>query len=718
MTRGRVSKQAKPRKSDSLRSPRFRRTKRSGDVAPLENQNGPDNESTVPPNIEEMPNDTAKTSDSHSAVSEGTMPPLGSFAAPKRILLTQSTSESCSPGKDLHSNDLSDQSLHASSPQSKSDASKVFEDGDRDLKNSHSCGIKKVSSPILETQAANNTIEKVPPSLQEAQPGSIPWPTPIMGNHASHPGSLHYGTFAGSIPNIPPPIVFPDSLVRDPSMVMPPPPQGFNTHPPFPVPHGLFPNPFYPGSFPFNSGSWCQIIGPTGHPMMAWVPSGPGPQLHPQDKIFTPSRTKPKSRSPQTFKLTTYEAQREHIINEQNKERLRIREMRRAETLRRYMRSGSAEGDPNTEGPAHDRSSTENKPSGERRRSITENKLPESPSSTQSNHTIPDSTRYLGGQLAVQGRPIPLIPGVAESWQGWMQPPINQSDQMSNAHGSLPAYLTPDSHTFKKTGYLRNSHKLYGKSQPRSYGYGDIIPQCVEQKETVTQYDRDRAMKMLTESFETFQKKRQSKPSKTGPSRDELADSAALLANYNRSAGLHVRNVAHRRIEEEYANQRREFHDAVDTLQMPAIKNSQERWICSLCPAEAPTFLYYKHLLRHAAHHLDIKPFKCPFCSRCFRRSDTARRHQLSCVQLSLAVKERNRDRSSAASSRKNKPEAVKVSHGNAQNKESTLIHDDDETSEEELRDSDDDTRVGDDASAGKEAMSRSLPPVVMPLQD
>lgn len=88
-----------------------------------------------------------------------------------------------------------------------------------------------------------------------------------------------------------------------------------------------------------------------------------------------------------------------------------------------------------------------------------------------------------------------------------------------------------------------------------------------------------------------------------------------------------------RTIEDEYAKQRKDFHEQIESLNVPAYKDEEGRWRCGLCTSSV-TYQYYKHLLRHAANHLPSKPFKCPFCFSRFRRSDTARRHQSRCKVL------------------------------------------------------------------------------------
>lgn len=98
-----------------------------------------------------------------------------------------------------------------------------------------------------------------------------------------------------------------------------------------------------------------------------------------------------------------------------------------------------------------------------------------------------------------------------------------------------------------------------------------------------------------------------------------------------------------RRIEADYAQQRKEFHAAIEELKVPASKDKFGRWTCGLCDNSA-TYLYYKHLLRHAANHLNVKPFKCPFCDSRFKRSDTARRHQATCKKLLSILRSKESD--------------------------------------------------------------------------
>lgn len=699
---------------------RPRRTKRDQSIEQFIEVTGCDDLSPSQSNIKESPSNASSSDGQLPAVNKNLLPPIGSFAALKRKYSTGSSSE---PGneeitdafaKKSNLKNSTDQSLRAPTPQLNSLNSRYHNSSSKGTADYSSSG-GPGSKPSPESQETNAPVDDARSPSFETQLGSNIWQNITLLQQSWLLSNL--GPCTGSMSGIANPFMFPTPFAHSEPITAPP--QGINISPSLPSPQSLLSNPSLPGPFTFNSGSWCQIIGPTGQPLMAWVPSGPGSQLSLSTQTSAPQSAEQGSRPLQNSKLTTYETQRENLINEQNKERLRIREMRRAETLRKYMEGGSSGGD-STARPKEllkdmPTSGSETSCKGSRN-SIKESENTDSPGPATSSNNSPNGTNVCASQPS---QILPMMMRMTEGWQNWNQAPINLTGQLFNVQNGRPSDLSQNL-PYKQNGFLRNSHKLYGKFQPRSYGYGDIIPQCVEHKETVTQEDRDRAMKMLTESFEAFLKKREQMPQPRGPSKDELAESAALLADYNRSTGLNIRNVAHRRIEEEYANQRREFHDAVDALQMPAYKNSHERWICSLCPADAPTFLYYKHLLRHAAHHLDIKPFKCPFCLRCFRRSDTARRHQLSCVQLSLAVKERNLDRSSRAAAQTKKPEEGNLKQKNGRHGESTLIPDDDETSEEELKDSDDDTQVGyySKTSGERDSISNSIPPVVMPIQD
>lgn len=111
----------------------------------------------------------------------------------------------------------------------------------------------------------------------------------------------------------------------------------------------------------------------------------------------------------------------------------------------------------------------------------------------------------------------------------------------------------------------------------------------------------------------------------------------STMKELNVSGGI-PRRLASKEIEEEYARQRREFHDALEKLNVAPYQRKDGRWVCSLCPDGAQTYQYFKHLLRHSANHLKEKPFKCPFCEHRFRRSDTARRHQSTCEKLARSV--------------------------------------------------------------------------------